>query len=128
LAGWLARWARTVRRWPLWWRVVAASAVVFAVVLGGITAFEVAAGKPLDAVVWHHTGSGTTVGSLVGGQPSKSTAPTAHPTPSGHASPSPSPSVSSPSPSPTLSSGSPSPGHSASPSPTAASPSPSATK
>lgn len=126
-AGWLARHAGRLRRWPVWLRVAAASAVVFAVVIGGITVFEVAAGKPLDAVVWHHKGSGTTVGSLVGGQSSRSTAPAAHPTSPGRPSSSPSPSASSPSPSPTPSSGSPSPGQSASPSPTAPAPSPSPT-
>ncbi len=117
---------------PGWLAVAIGTAGVFLVAIAAITVFELATGKPLDAVVWHRTGSGTTVGGLVGG-PSQThprhkspASPTV--TPSSHvtspvpgrarltpASPSPSPSSSSGSPSPSPSqSSSPSPSSSAS--------------
>lgn len=136
----MPRWDR---RWPLsllsllgWppgrrrWLLGGIAAIgLFAGVVGGITVFEAAAGKPLNAVVWHRGGSGTTVGGIVesrpshpGGRPSRTAKPpgTASPTPS-------SGSASSPAPSPAPSSGSPSPAPSGSPFPTPGSSSPAAT-
>jgi hypothetical protein len=123
-------WARWLRGRPAWLAITMASLGIFVGVVGGITVFEAAAGKPLDAVVWHHKGTGTTVGGLIGGQdahPSPSTTHRATPHP---ATSSPSPSTSptgSASPSPTSSSGSPSPTSSSSPSPTPTTPSPTPT-
>jgi hypothetical protein len=131
-AGWLARWRATVLGWPRWLRLAAASAVIFVGVIGGISVVEAAAGKPLQTVVWNHKASGTTVGSLVGGQPSNTTRPARpHVGPSstapassapasgqtGSATPSPSPSSSSASPSPSTSTSSPPASSSPSPSP-----------
>jgi hypothetical protein len=127
-----ARWTR--RKWIM----VAATALgVFVVVMGGVTVFEAIAGRPLDAVVWHQKGSGTTIGSLVsggsgghhggGGAPGRSSSPSTSPSSSTSARPSTSPS-SSPSstatsptatPTPTPSSATPAP--SASPDPAASS-------
>jgi hypothetical protein len=77
---------------------------VFLLAMGGITAFEAVAGKPLDAIVGGKHNSGTTVGSLIGGQsahtaPRRTTpAPTPTPTTTPGASTSPSPT---PTPTPT---------------------------
>jgi len=120
-----ARWRR-----PL---VLAGIALgVFVLAMAGITAFEAVVGKPLDAVVGSGHGSGTTIGSIVGGsaghtaprhtgpaRPSQNRspsptspastsgpAPTPNPTPTPTPSPSPSPGAS-PSPSPATSAGAP---------------------
>jgi hypothetical protein len=131
-AGWLARWRAAVLGWPMWLRLAAASAVVFAGVIGAVSVVEVAAGKPLQTVVWNHKASGTTVGNLVGSRPTKTKSParphvkrsgtaSSSPAPAssrtGSASPSPSPSSSSPSPSPSPSASTTSPPASSSPSP-----------
>ena len=122
-------------RWP-WarrrWVIAAATALgVFVVTMGAVTVFEVLAGKPLDAVVWHQHSSGTTLGGLVGGSgghhPRPSTSPTPSHSPGSSHSPRPShtpsstptPTTSSPTPTP---SGSPSPSSSATPSGNASSP------
>ena len=117
--GW--RW---LNRRPAWLVAAVASVGIFLGVVGAISVFEAAAGKPLEAVVWHRHASGTTVGGLVGGQhPSTRPAtPATHRaspsvSPSGVKSGSPSPSVTPTSGSPTPSSGSPSPSSSASSSP-----------
>jgi hypothetical protein len=118
---------RVWRRWPA---LLAAALGIFVLTLGGITAFEVAAGKPLEALIWGRSGGGTTVGVITGAQhtgPATRTKP--HPAtsgskPTGKPSPSPSPSSSqspspaptpTPTPTPTPSSGSPSPSGAASP-------------
>ncbi|HEY3952305.1 MAG TPA: hypothetical protein VGM53_02935 [Streptosporangiaceae bacterium] len=134
-AGWLARWRAAVLGWPMWLRLAAASAVVFVGVIGAVSVVEVAAGKPLQTVVWNHKASGTTVGNLVGSQPAKTKSPARrHAKPSGTASSSPppasrrtgsaspsvSPSSSSPSPSPSPSTSTSSPPASSSPSPSTA--------
>jgi hypothetical protein len=117
-SGWL-------RRRPRWLLGAVASAGIFVGVIAGITVFELAAGKPLAAVVWHRSGSGTSVG---GGNvapdpaasPRHASPATRRATPSaGPTSPSPSgtgtsPVSSSPSPTPSPGSSPPSP----SPSPT----------
>jgi hypothetical protein len=111
-AGWL-------RRQPRWVLAALVSLAIFVGAVAGVSAVELAAGKPLSALVWHHKGTGTTVGGLVGGQssPTKPTTPATHPATTQPAttapasttptSPSPSPSVtptsSSPSPTPTTS-------------------------
>ncbi|HSZ29425.1 MAG TPA: hypothetical protein VK784_06660, partial [Pseudonocardiaceae bacterium] len=124
-------WAAWLRGRPGWVMGSVAAVALFAGVVGSITVFELAAGKPLEAVVWHRSGSGTTVGGVVGGQPSHSSTPAARTgKQAGKASSSPSPGstgTNSPSPSPTVSSGSPSPTSTGSPSPTPSSPSPSST-
>src|SRR5579875_1866048 len=55
------------RRRPRWLVPAAAALGVFLAVLGLVTAFEAAAGKPLDALIWGRHGTGTSVGSLVSG-------------------------------------------------------------
>jgi hypothetical protein len=114
------------------WLISALAAVsVFVIAMGAVTAIEAVAGKPLETVVWHKKGSGTTVGGLVNGparhrhtRPAPSTspsapaspsstpattppaAPTPAPTGSGSTAPSPTPSSSVPvSPAPTVSGG-----------------------
>jgi hypothetical protein len=123
-------WVRWLRGRPAWLAIAVATLGIFVGVVGGITVFEAAAGKPLQAVVWHHKGTGTTVGGLVGGSASHPSTPATHRSATPHpASSSPSPSTSptgSASPSPTPSSGSPSPTSSSSPSPTPTTPSPTA--
>jgi len=114
------------RRWP----VMAVGAFgVFVFALGGITAFEVAAGKPLDALIWGRNSGGTTVGDITRVQraePALRTRPhRAAPSPAHRTTgqPTPTPSPSSPTPTATRSpSPSPSPARS---SPAAATPSPS---
>jgi hypothetical protein len=132
-ASWLARWRAAVLGWPMWLRLAAASAVVFVCVIGAVSVVEVAAGKPLQTVVWNHKASGTTVGNLVGSRSAKTKSPARrHAKPSGTASSSPAPASSrtgssSPTPRPSSSSPSPSPSPSTSTSspPASSSPSPS---
>jgi hypothetical protein len=115
------------RHWP----VIAGAAIgVFALTLGGITAVEVAAGKPLEALIWGRTGGGTTVGDFTGAQHNRSHAQTrpdpSKPSPAGTPTGTPSP-TSTPSPSASHSpspSRSPSPSPSRSPSPASSSPGP----
>jgi hypothetical protein len=93
-----------------WWRrplTLAGVAVgIFLLAMAGITAFEAVAGKPLDSIVGGKHNSGTTVGSLVGGQSTHtvthrtSPTPTPTPTPATSTSPSPTPTPT-PAPSPT---------------------------
>lgn len=110
---------------PGWLAAAIGTAGIFLGVIAAITVFELATGKPLDAVVWHRSGSGTTVGGLVGGQgqarPRHTSPASPTVTPSSRAG-SPAPgsthtTPASPSPSPTATSGSPSPSPSRSPSP-----------
>jgi len=85
---------------------------VFVLVMGGITAFELVAGKPVSAAVWGKTGSGTTIGNVFSGGSSSTKKNTTNPSvqpssgaststgqsstaPSSAATPSPSPSGSS---------------------------------
>jgi hypothetical protein len=126
------RWTR--RKWIM----VAATALgVFVIVMAGITVFEAIAGRPLDAVVWHQKGSGTTIGGLVsggsgghhggGGAPGRSSSPSTSPSsstspkPSASPSSSPSSSATSPGPTPTPTPSSATPAPSASPDPGASS-------
>jgi hypothetical protein len=51
-----------------WIAVAALTLGAFVIAMGSITAFEAIAGKPLQSVVWHRSGSGTTIGGLVGSQ------------------------------------------------------------
>jgi len=112
------------------WTAIAAGAIgVFVFALGGITAFEVAAGKPLDALIWGRHSGGTTIGDITGaqhaGSASRPTSPHATPTPSDRPTGSPTPSASSPTPTPSATrSPSPAPTRSPSPSPTLSSPAP----
>ncbi|HEU5418915.1 MAG TPA: hypothetical protein VFV41_14590 [Streptosporangiaceae bacterium] len=71
---------------------------VFVLGMGAVTAFEAIAGKPLETVVWHKTGSGTTVGGLVDGPPAppRHTHPAGSTSPSAPASPSSTPTTTSP--------------------------------
>lgn len=91
-----------LRRWaPL----AAVALAVFLFVMGGITAVELVAGRPLDSVLHGQRGSGTSVGELIGGnhagrQDSPARPKPSHPAPSVQPSPSSSPSrLPSPSPS-----------------------------
>jgi hypothetical protein len=118
------------------WLAVAGTAIgVFVFALGSITAVEMAAGKPLDALIWGRHTTGTTIGDATGAQhgkpapgptpsdvtPSPSHRPTTTPPPtptSTAPAPTPSPSATrspSPAPSPSQSTGAPAP---ASPGPT----------
>jgi hypothetical protein len=118
-----------------WLAMAGAAAGVFVLTLGGITAFEVAAGKPLDALIWGRRTSGTTVGDATGAQHARPaprptpqrTTPAPSRSPTGSPTPTPTPSPSSPTPTPTPSSTrSPTPSPSlSSPAPATASPSPS---
>jgi hypothetical protein len=60
-------WQGARRRWLA---LAAVALGVFVAGMGTITAFEAIAGKPLEAVVWHRSGSGTTIGGLVKHSPS----------------------------------------------------------
>jgi hypothetical protein len=63
---------------------------VFLLAMAGITAFEALVGEPLDAVVGNGHGSGTTIGSIVGGSGGQTTPRHAGPAhPSGSPSPTP---------------------------------------
>jgi len=79
---------------------------IFLLAMAGITAFEAAAGKPLDSIVGGKHNSGTTVGSLFAGQSAHTAShratpgPTPTPTPTPGASTSPTPT---PTPTPTTS-------------------------
>jgi cell division septation protein DedD len=100
---------------PRWRRPLMLAGVavgIFLLAMAGITAFEAAAGKPLDAIVAGKHNSGTTVGSVLGGQsahtvthrtsPTPTPTPTATPTRASSASPSPTPTTTpTPTPSPT---------------------------
>ena len=114
------------RRWPA---MAAGAIAVFVFTLGGITAFEVAAGKPLDALIWGRHSGGTTIGDVTGAQHAGPASPPASPhatsTPPHRPTGSPTPTASSPTPTPTPSATrSPSPSPTQSPSPTSSSPAP----
>lgn len=89
-----------------------AALAVFLLAMGGITAFELMAGKPISSVLFHHSGTGTTVGHFLGGHARRHSPPaTPQPTtpaPTSRATGTPSPSLA-PSQSPTPSPASPSP-------------------
>ena len=117
-----------------WLAVVGTAIGVFVFAIVGITAIEVAAGKPLDALIWGRHTTGTTIGDATGAQRSRSASgPTPSdvtPSPSGRptTTPTPTPTSTSPTPAPSSSSTrspspSPSPSQS-SPGPAPASPSP----
>jgi hypothetical protein len=57
-------WSRRPPRRP--WLVLAGAVLgVFVVAMGAVTAVEAIAGKPLETLIWHRAGSGTTIGSAV---------------------------------------------------------------
>lgn len=106
--------ARDAASGPRWRRPLMLAGVavgIFLLAMAGITAFEALAGKPLDAIVGGKHNSGTTVGSLIGGQnahtvthrtsPTPTPTPTSTPTRASSASPSPTPTTPTPTPSPT---------------------------
>jgi hypothetical protein len=99
------------------WLAVAGTAIgVFVFALGSITAVEMAAGKPLDALIWGRHATGTTIGDATGAQHGK---PAPGPTPS-DVTPSPShrpTTTPPPTPTPTSTSPTPSPSATRSPSP-----------
>jgi hypothetical protein len=64
---------------PRWLAWVGLAAAVFLLTMAAITVVEVATGKPLSASVWHHHGSGTTIGDVVTGRTGSGTV-TTHPT------------------------------------------------
>jgi len=117
-----ARGAR--RRWPVY---AGAAAGVFALTLGSLTAVEVAAGKPLDALIWGRHNVGTTIGDATGTQHSRpapgttphGTSPSPSHSRTGSPTPTPTPSSSSPTPTPT-----PTRSPSVSPSPSVSAPAP----
>jgi hypothetical protein len=125
-----AKTAGSYHVWRRWSALLAAALGIFVLTLAGITAFEAAAGKPLEALIWGRSGGGTTVGVITGAQhtgpatrakphparsgskPTVPPSPSPSPTPSQSLSPSPSPT---PTPTSTASPGSPSPSGAASP-------------
>jgi hypothetical protein len=54
---------RSRRRWL---RLAGAMLGVFVVAMGAVTTIEAIAGKPLETLIWHRAGSGTTIGNVVG--------------------------------------------------------------
>jgi hypothetical protein len=60
---------------PAWLAVAIGTAGIFIGVIAAITVFELAAGKPLEAVVWNRHSSGTSVGQIVGVQGSSKAHP-----------------------------------------------------
>ncbi|HMG62613.1 MAG TPA: hypothetical protein VK599_06665 [Streptosporangiaceae bacterium] len=90
---------------PRWLKLSAAVLGAFVVAMGAVTAVEAIAGKPLETLIWHRSGSGTTLGSVVSpprhhpasvptNAPAQSRSPSAQPS-------STSPGVASPTPTPT---------------------------
>lgn len=49
-----------------WLTLAGITAGIFIIALASITIFEALTGKPLEAVVWHRSGSGTSVGNVMG--------------------------------------------------------------
>jgi hypothetical protein len=49
-----------------WLRLAGAVLGIFVLAMGAVTAVEAIAGKPLETLIWHRSGSGTTIGSVVG--------------------------------------------------------------
>jgi hypothetical protein len=94
---------RPRRRWLM---LAGAMLGAFVVAMGAVTAVEAIAGKPLETLIWHRAGSGTTIGSVVhqsahrhpatvpssGPAPSQSSSTQPSSTPSGVVSPTPTPS------------------------------------
>jgi hypothetical protein len=116
---------------PRWLVLTGIAVVTFLIAVVAITVFELSVGKPLNAVVWHRNGGGTTVGHVIGGQnsgPSPASTPTTsssvQPTPSGSSATSvaPTPSASPTSLGATPGSATPSPGGPANTAPATASP------
>jgi len=116
--------SRSPARRRRWLAMAVAVLATFVVAMSAVTAVEAIAGKPLESLIWHKSGSGTTLGNVVGHHataratttPGTSSTPSQSPSarPSSTA---PSPSTTSPSPSTSAStSASPSAGTSASPS------------
>jgi hypothetical protein len=54
---------RSRRRWLI---LAGAMLGVFVVAMGAVTTIEAIAGKPLETLIWHRPGSGTTIGNVVG--------------------------------------------------------------
>jgi hypothetical protein len=85
------RIVRGVRDHPRWVVTVATSAAVFLVAILVITLIEFGTGKPIDASVWGHNSSGTTLGNVTGSHSSNSKSgtvtPTVSPTPTQSATP-----------------------------------------
>jgi hypothetical protein len=64
---------RGLRAHPRWVITAVTSVAVFLVAMLVITLIEFGTGKPIDASVWGHTSSGTTLGNVTGGTSNKST-------------------------------------------------------
>jgi hypothetical protein len=74
-----------------WLMLAGVTAGIFLVTVVGITVFEALTGRPLGAVVWHQSGSGTSVGNVIGAHsgkhrsrhhPTGTATPTVSPSPS----------------------------------------------
>jgi hypothetical protein len=98
------------RRRRRWLAMAGAVLATFVVAMSAVTAVEAIAGKPLESLIWHKSGSGTTIGNVVENRPSSraTTTPGTSSTPgqSPSARPgstSPSPSTTSPAPTPSTS-------------------------
>jgi hypothetical protein len=100
------------RRRRRWLAMAGAVLATFVVAMSAVTAVEAIAGKPLESLIWHKSGSGTTIGSVVENRPSSRATTTPGTSPAPSQSPSARPSSISPSPSTT----SPAPSTSVSPS------------
>lgn len=71
--GWLTIGSRRGLKWPA---LVGAVALVFALTIGAITAFEAIAQKPISSLAGHSSSASTTVGSLGGGSGKATPTPT----------------------------------------------------
>jgi hypothetical protein len=76
--GWLTVGTRRGLKWPA---LVGAVALVFALAIGAITAFEALTDKPISSLTGHGGSSSTTIGSLTGS--TNSSTPTPAPTSTG---------------------------------------------
>jgi hypothetical protein len=77
--GWLTVGSRRGLKWPA---LLGAAALVFAIAIGAITAFEALTQKPISSLTGHSSSSSTTIGSLSGGSKATNT-PTPTPTETG---------------------------------------------
>jgi len=90
---------------PRWLVLTAITVGTFLIVVAVITVIELSVGKNLHAIVTNRSGSGTTVGGVIGGQNTKPTSPATKPAVSATPSVSPSAVVVSPTPPPASSGG-----------------------
>jgi hypothetical protein len=74
-AGSAAEGSGGTRKMPRWLMLAAVTAGMFVIAVAAITVFELSVGKTLSATVKGQSGSGTTLGGVVGGQTTRPTPP-----------------------------------------------------